>query len=170
MYRGSRKHVLDWTDQPEFHADLVALMPSIPIEISLGAMWMPRGHNKPVEARLESFGPSWMPASPVWGVLDDWWVRHKRGANTPNWDIAVGCTIEHRPGLVLVESKANWPELSTGGKILVDGASSNSSENHDHIGRAIDEACVVSIIVEKASLVIAESGPPVSGQSFGSCR
>ena len=28
----------------------------------------------------------------------------------------------------------------------------------------------LSMIVEKASLVIAESGPPVSGQSLGSCR
>ena len=32
------------------------------------------------------------------------------------------------------------------------------------------EKYFVSMIVEKASLVIAESGPPVSAQFFGSCR
>ena len=73
--------------------------------------------------------------------MEDWWLKHKRGANTPNWDIAVGCTIENRPGLVLVEAKANWPELSTAGKLLRSDASPNSHQNHAHIGAAIDEAC-----------------------------
>jgi hypothetical protein len=65
---------------------------------------------------------------------------HQKGANTPNWDIAVGCTIEDRPGLVLVEAKANWQELKVDGKVLRSDASKNSKENHEQIGRAIDEA------------------------------
>ena len=90
MHRGSRKHVLDWVAQPEFTKDLVALVPSIPIEISADAKWMPRGPQEPAEARLETFGPAWMPSLPIWSDLRNWWLKHKRGANTPNWDIAVG--------------------------------------------------------------------------------
>ena len=141
MYRGSRKHVLDWTDRPAFLDELRELLPEVPLEIEGEVHWMPQGHAKPDEGRLETFGPSWLPAHPAWRKMEDWWLKYKGGANTPNWDIAVGCTIENRPGLVLVEAKANWPELSTAGKPLSSGASQNSRQNHAHIGAAIDEAC-----------------------------
>ena len=101
---------------------------------------MPRGFQDPMEARLEIFGPDWMPAHPAWAKLADWWLLHKRGANTPNWDIAVGCNIDDRSGLVLIEAKANRPELKVDGKVLSKNASKNSQENHQQIGRAIDEA------------------------------
>lgn len=141
MYRGSRKHVLDWTARPEFTKELMALLPAVPIEIAEGAVWMPRGPQDPAEARLETFGPAWIPSSPIWDCLRKWWLQHESGANTPNWDIAVGCRTEGRPGLVLVEAKANWPELSKSGKSQDKKASKNSRDNHDHIGKAIDEAC-----------------------------
>ena len=105
------------------------------------AHWMPRGHTSPDEGRLETFGPSWLPAHPAWPALEDWWLIHKGGANTPNWDIAVVCTIDNRPGLVLVEAKAHVLELSTAEKLLGSDASPNSRQNHEHIGEAIDEAC-----------------------------
>jgi len=76
---------------------------------------MPRGYSNPREARLESFGPRLLPESPAWLALRDWRLVHKAGANTPNWDIAAGCEIEGRAGIVLVEAKANWPELGVGG-------------------------------------------------------
>ena len=141
MYRGSRKHVLDWTDRPAFLSQLRALLPEVPLEIEGEVHWMPQGHANPDEGRLETFGPSWLPGHPAWREMEDWWLTHKRGANTPNWDIAVGCTIANRPGLVLVEAKANWPELSTAGKLMRSDASQNSHQNHAHIGAAIDEAC-----------------------------
>jgi len=140
MHRGSRKHVLDWTARPKFASELTALVPSIPVKITAAAKWMPRGFQDPVEARLESLGPEWIPSHPAWAKLEDWWLLHKRYANTPNWDIAVGCTIGNRPGLVLVEAKANWPELKVDGKVLDKNAPKNSQENHQQIGRAIDEA------------------------------
>ena len=77
MYRGSRKHVLDWTAQAGFAKELKALFPSINVEISVGAMWMPRGHGAPVEARLENFGPVWMPSN-IWENLKNWWLLHKK--------------------------------------------------------------------------------------------
>ena len=145
MHRGSRKHVLDWTDRPAFLSELRELLPEVPREIEGEVHWMPQGHGNPDEGRLETFGPSWLPGHPAWREMEDWWLKHKRGANTPNWDIAVGCTIEDRPGLVLVEAKANWPELSTAGKLLRSDASQNSHQNHAHIGAAIE--VVIEVVV-----------------------
>jgi hypothetical protein len=103
---------------------------------------VPKGASAPQEARLEQFGPKWLPGHPAWASLRSWWLAHERGANTPNWDIAVGCTIEQRPGLVLVEAKANCRELGRQAKGTPDPRSTRSKENHDRIGSAIDEACL----------------------------
>ena len=140
MYRGSRKHVLDWTDQPAFLGELFGLMPEIPLKMDEDVQWMPRGYASPDEARLETFGRACLPANPAWPTLAGWWLAHQ-GGNTPNWDIAVGCRIDERPGLLLVEAKANWAELSTAGKQLKPNASRKSWENHKRIGAAIGEAC-----------------------------
>jgi hypothetical protein len=83
-----------------------------------------------------------MPDHPAWHELEDWWLCHKAGANTPNWDIAAECKIAGVSGLVLVEAKANWPELGVAGKLLSPEASSRSRANHERIGRAIDDACL----------------------------
>lgn len=73
--------------------------------------------------------------------LRKWWLVHERGANTPNWDIAAGCEIEGRTGLILVEAKANVPELSVLGKPVEPKASTASADNHERIAIAITEAC-----------------------------
>ena len=140
MYRGSRKHVLDWTSREEFPSELLRLVSPCPVEIGPEARWMPRGFAEPDEARLERFGPRWLPEHPAWTHLRDWWLVHKRWANTPNWDLAVGCTVEGRPGLVLMEAKANHPELNPTGKRLRKESSSRSTDNHQRIGEAIQEA------------------------------
>jgi hypothetical protein len=103
---------------------------------------MPQGHARAIEARLETFGPRAYPDQPAWTALKDWWLEHPVRANTPNWDIAVSCEIEGRPGLLLVEAKANVPELGIAGKPLTAKASENtrSKANHERIGLAIAEA------------------------------
>jgi len=79
-------------------------------------------------------------------ALQTFWLKHPRGANTPNWDFASGCTINGRRGLVLVEAKANVLELSTRGKPLIGrklktgerlDPSANARDNHDHIRECI---------------------------------
>lgn len=72
---------------------------------------MPRGRAHPDEATLDTFGERVFPNHPAWRVLRSWWLRHERFADTPNWDIALRAEIEGEPGLVLVEAKANEPEL-----------------------------------------------------------
>jgi len=141
MDRGSRKHVLDWTDQPGFCVELLQVVsPLVDARITARSRWMPRGYAAREEARLETFGPSVVPEAD-WTGLRRWWLAHERGANTPNWDIALACEIEGRPGLILVEAKANVAELSTDGKPSNADASAASRENHERIGQAITEAC-----------------------------
>ena len=77
----------------------------------------------------------------MWSPLRSWWLAHEGGANTPNWDIGAACEIEGTPGLILVEAKANVPELSVAGKAIDAAASPASVANHERIGRAIEEAC-----------------------------
>lgn len=140
LYRGSRKHVLDWTSQASFLTEFEQSLAPCPVRFPDETAFMPQGIDSPAEARLERFGPFWLPRNPAWATLKDWWLCHKAGANTPNWDIAVGCEIEDRPGLVLVEAKANWRELDTTGKRKRANATANSCENHKRIGTAIEEA------------------------------
>jgi hypothetical protein len=141
MFRGSRKHVLDWTSRPAFCEELLQIVAPVDARISVGSMWMPRGYGATDEARLETFGADALPSSNAWPSLRAWWLTNERGANTPNWDIALSCEVEGRPGLVLVEAKANVPELGVAGKRLDDEASDASRDNHDRIGVAIEEVC-----------------------------
>ena len=155
--RGSRKHVLDWTARREFVVELLQMIAPVDACISRESTWMPRGYRSPDEARLESFGPEVLPEHRAWKILRDWWLAHERGANTPNWDIAVGCDIAGSPGLVLVEAKANVPELGQGGKLVGSDASASSQENHRRIGQAIDEACAALRRISDATAISRDS-------------
>ncbi len=142
LNRGSRKHVLDWTENPFFAVELMQLLQPVSIRLSADSDWMPRGYGAPDEAVLDRFGPRVMPHPDAWATLIQWWLTHTHGANTPNWDIAVACELEGRPGLILVEARANKAELKVVGKSLVEKPSGNSLDNHNRIAAAIEEACI----------------------------
>jgi len=74
--------------------------------------------------------------------INQWWLEHTKGANTPNWDIVCTCKIKEKPGLILIEAKAHIAELSKSGKTLTGESKNNihSKENHQKIGQAIKEA------------------------------
>ena len=116
-YRGSRKHVLDWTNREEVFGELVDMLRPCPISIPFDAPLMPRGYGAPTEARLQSFGPKWIANRTLWRDLQNWWPGQFARGNTPNWDIALGCLLAAKKGLILIEAKANWPELGTGGRV-----------------------------------------------------
>lgn len=137
--RGSRKHVLDWSSRASFADEVIAMASPVGCALTPSSQWMPKGHSAPREARLEVFGPKAMPGHSAWPSLRTWWLKHAAGANTPNWDIALSCLVEGEPGLILVEAKANEPELSGAGKRAVIG-SDRSRENHEQISSAIVEA------------------------------
>ena len=148
MCRGSRKHILDWVEHPHFLCEFLELAEPVCAQLSEVSQWMPVSYKKPREARLKTFGPECLPNHPVWPVLLNWWLVHTRGANTPNWDLAVACKIDGQDGLVLVEAKAHNRELSVRGKSLASKASCNSKKNHEHIGRAIEEVRVALDSIE----------------------
>jgi hypothetical protein len=66
-------------------------------------------------------------------------LKHIKGANTPNWDIASTCKIDGREGLLLIVAKAHVQELlkEEKGKSL---GNKNNFDNHVKIGRAIADA------------------------------
>ena len=140
VYRGSRKHILDWVESPGFVDDLRAMTLPVKVVIPSPADFMPRGYASPREARLDQADTNLPVLHDVRRELRDWWLVHKAGANTPNWDLAAACEIEGKSGLVFVEAKANWPELQVAGKPLSTNASTKSKENHDRIRMAVSTA------------------------------
>jgi hypothetical protein len=120
--------------------ELLALAEGVEARVTKDSRWLPLSYKNPEEARLEEFGPEWLPGHPIWEELQHWWLVHAKNANTPNWDIALGCEIEGRPGLILVEAKAHEAELDPKPKERSKPESDKSRENHDQIGRAIEQA------------------------------
>jgi hypothetical protein len=138
--------MLEWIDQPGFREELNELLKPAPIDVPANSAYLPLGTAKPQEARLDKWGRTAAPHPTAWDDLKKWWLRHPKGANTPNWDFASTCTIENVEGLLLVEAKANTRELSRAGKRLVvtqrgksrtEVSIRRTSDNHDHIGEAI---------------------------------
>lgn len=69
----------------------------------------------------------------------------------------MGCEIEGRPGIILVEAKANVPELSIAGKPLDSNASAASVENHQRIGLAVNETCAQLQRISAATAISRDS-------------
>lgn len=141
-FRGSRKHVLEWTASPDFPSELERLVAPVRLRIESSDCWMPRGREFPREARLETFRPRPFHDSCPWEDITSWWLAHVRGANTPNWDFASAGYVDGVPGLVLVEAKAHTAELSRTGKTRSANRSARSVENDAKIAAAIAEARV----------------------------
>ncbi len=138
MYRGSRKHVLDWVSDPvAFVESLNAMLAPSCAVVSVEDSWMPRGYDSPDEARLESVDDRFLDQDQR-RELHDWWLRVKHPlANTPNLDVLATCKMLGRKGLIIVEAKAHTSELENEG----DGKrSEGNKENHQRIAEAIEEA------------------------------
>jgi hypothetical protein len=85
-FRGSRKHVLDWTSTPEFCVELLRLVQPVNAHITTMSSWMPRGYDAVEEARLETFGPTALPHKSVWSALRSWWLAHElERSSLPPW-------------------------------------------------------------------------------------
>lgn len=146
-YRGSRKHILDWVSVPKFRSELEELIGLKECHIPDDAEYMPRGYEAPKEARLNAASSRVLADPKVYRQLRDWWLRKPKGANTPNWDLVVQCELSGRPGLILVEAKANASELSRSGKSdrsrsgRAAESEAASEENAAQIAQAIGQAC-----------------------------
>ncbi|MHB1328182.1 MAG: hypothetical protein ACYC2K_08275 [Gemmatimonadales bacterium] len=103
--------------------------------------WMPCGFADKCEAELDKAHR--LLDGPCRTALASWWLPPtRRGATTPNWDIASTCTIDGRQGLLLIEAKAHDKELTkeASGRHLPENASDERRESHPTIGAAIQSA------------------------------
>jgi len=97
--------------------------------------WMPEGFNDVKEAQLHK-AQRLLDENPYGQALLSWWLAVAGpAAVTPNWDIASTCTIEGKPGLLLVEAKAHHEELKPD-----DCCGARNKENFERIGEAIRSA------------------------------
>jgi len=102
---------------------------------------MPKGFENLNEAELDRAPLLIEPK--IGAQLRDWWLAVANPkSKTPNFDIASTCTIENKPGLLLIEAKAHEAELSNEivGKRFKAEPSDGSKANHDRIGVAIQSA------------------------------
>ncbi len=176
-YRGSRKHVLDWVTQPGFRAELNSMVAGSGVIIGLNDRYMPTGFSEAgaVEAQLHRFGPAALPSAIDWSELNRWWLAAPHGANTPNWDLAATAALNGKPALVLVEAKANVPELSADGKVRPVGkdgapASANSWRNLSGLRRRLQKPKARSMKLNRAgrSVAMCATSYPTGSPSLGS--
>jgi hypothetical protein len=95
-------------------------------------VYFPKGPQFPDEAKLGETACLLDPDRRK--TVTAWWLAVRRGANTPNWDIAAKCLILGKPGLILVEAKAHDKEFDLG------GFSATNPENKERIRQAMHEA------------------------------
>lgn len=110
-------------------------------EISARDRWMPQGFDDVQEAQLDK-APQLLDPK-VGKQLRGWWLAAQRpNSRTPNFDIASTCTVEGKPGLLLIEAKAHDMELinETVAKKLDEDASEDSRANDAKIADAIRSA------------------------------
>ena len=152
--RGSRPRcvLLVDGDKEEAAARLTQLVGVDDVEVTPSDIWMPFG--KPVRNgdggwdttpadEVELNKPTALLPRGIRDALANWWLAvSENDPRTPNWDIASTCTVQGEKGLLLVEAKAHWNEVkgSSSGKRLRVPASDNTIENHEKIGRAIEDA------------------------------
>ena len=110
--------------------------------ISASDSWMPQGFVNLEEAQLHK-APRLL-NSDICKQLHNWWLAPaSERAMTPNFDIASTCTIDGKPGLLLVEAKAHDEELNkeAEGRRLTPDSSNDRKASHEKIGKAIASAC-----------------------------
>lgn len=144
MDAGSRMHVLDLLDSPEFLPTLRSMVVDVGFQIDGTATWQPKGRHNDRESVLTGTEDPFLSSSQR-TALTDWWLVHKRGAKLPTWDlVSTALSSSGAKALILVEAKAHASEFSTSGKIkslrktLEEQARTDA--NHERIAEAIKEA------------------------------
>jgi hypothetical protein len=122
------------TSMPNYHIASILSSLVAPLAVVDGSKdnWMPGGFLAPEEAKLGECEAFLTPE--IREQLTSWWLRVRRGANTPNWDLVSTCTVEGQEGLILVEAKAYDSESRREGK------SPGNPLNDQQIFSAIEQA------------------------------
>lgn len=109
--------------------------------VSTDDHWMPGGFDQISEAELHKT-PKLLTNSHC-ERLREWWLAvASNNSKTPNFDLAMSCTIDGMKGIVIVEAKAHTEELNKEiiGKNLRDAVTANACRNHVRIASCIQES------------------------------
>ena len=143
--RGSkpRCHLLTHGSQDAVAARLTALIKPF-ASVAPTDSCMPQGFESAAEATLPE--AECLLTAEVRLELQRWWLSvASKNTRTPNWDIASTCTIEGKPGILLIEAKAHDQELiteETGRKSIEVPVSGSTRRNLLRIDWAIRDASV----------------------------
>lgn len=141
---GSRMHILDWVESPQFLPQLQQMVTSSGFTVLPDADYQPKGRHASCESVLTGADERFLFAEHQ-RQLKDWWLVHQQGAKMPTWDLVVTAKdAGGQDGLILVEAKAHATELRIGGKDRptreTPEQQARSDANHQRIGEAIAEA------------------------------
>ncbi len=137
-YRGSQKHILDLLDSGRAFAILNDLFADANVQFRDIENCQPKGREAPEEWTLRKFCKTYYNRQFDYQAFDNWWLPDRY--RNPQWDILTTCIIKGKPGILLVEGKANDKELVTDGRQLDVKASEQSKINYEKIGDCIAEA------------------------------
>ncbi len=152
-FYGSRMRCMLLTHQPdEVVAErLTGLVSPFAVVDPYSDHWAPGGFTDPDEIQLDTEGD--FLTTEQQQELSDWWLEVPRGARTPTWDIVSSCTVDGRPGLMLVEAKAHVAEMDPAGKRVPE--SPNGLKNHSKVDAAlVDSSQSLNAILPGFSLSI----------------
>jgi hypothetical protein len=141
VYDGSRRHILDWTEAPNFLATVREWIASQGLTIETDAICVPSNRAQPSESRLFDADSPFLDNDRK-DKIRQWWLTYD--GNIPNWDLIIQAASPQGPALVLVEAKAHIGEFdrkpkSWGHRDDRD-AQARTDANHLQIQRAIAEA------------------------------
>src|SRR5690242_13599684 len=110
-FRGSRKHVLELLERPDYLPTMNRMLNAADAVISPADPRQPKGFGDSAEDELPAFCRRHLGGIIDAACLDvgKWWTLHN--GTTPNWDLLSTITVGDRPGLLLVEAKAHALEL-----------------------------------------------------------
>lgn len=132
--KGSQSAMIELINSDDFLDKLKEIVDDDSIEFSKNEKFKPISKEKPKEGELKDFliNTEW---SELANNIGNWWLGiQKANLRTPNWDFISTCTINGKKGLLLIEAKAHWNELTN------DHCSSNSKNNREKIETAINQA------------------------------
>ena len=140
-YDGSRRHILDWTESPNFISTVREWIAPQGLTIENDAVCMPSNWAHPRESRLFDARSPFLDKDRK-DNMRQWWLAYS--GNIPNWDAIIEAASPHGPALVLIEAKAHIGEFDRKPKSLgrskdPDGQT-RTDANHLQIQRAIAEA------------------------------
>jgi hypothetical protein len=146
--RGSRKHVLDLVEAPQFTPIMNTILARSGFRLADNPHIQPFGRQNAdawseleIEEYLADEGRRFPSLAPI---PSDWWIKHRTATNrSPTWDLIAhlqSLTDVSQNGLLLVEAKANLSELKIKDAKSDPTGSDKSLENHERIQRQIQEA------------------------------